>query len=90
MRQTVGLVEIVLLPAMIGLTLVAFWRVRPLAGVFAALPHVRGAYATALTFARRLPYSGNCPPAIAEAQLERGEGLDHATAKKAVLKRLAE
>ena len=50
-------IEIVLLLALIAATLIAFWRVRPIAGVL-LLPYLAWvAYATALTFAlvRRNP-----------------------------------
>jgi len=48
---TLALIEIVLLLALIALTIVAFWRVRPLAGLL-LVPYLAWvAYATALTFA---------------------------------------
>ena len=50
-RGLMAELEIVLLLALIALTLVAFWRVRPIAGAL-LLPYLAWvAYATALTFA---------------------------------------
>ena len=50
-RGSLAQLEIVLLLVMIALTLVAFWRVRPLAGAL-LLPYLAWvSYATALTFA---------------------------------------
>ncbi|HEX2167687.1 MAG TPA: TspO/MBR family protein [Longimicrobiales bacterium] len=50
-RGLLAQIEIVLLLGLIAITLVAFWRVRPLAGVL-LLPYlIWVAYATALTFA---------------------------------------
>ena len=50
-RGSLAQIEIIVLLAVIALTIVAFWRVRPLAGVL-LLPYIAWvAYATALTFA---------------------------------------